>query len=539
MNVPVGNTLIPFYVPSSSVLCTTNFDNGGTLIGNGYYLRGNLTTDSFIQNSVSPVTTTTYTITCSIPSTVVYYAGSDSATVTVSGVPPAPTVVVSVNPSSIIAGNNSAVSWSSTNTTSCTGTNFSTGGATSGTVVVSPGSTTTYTVTCTGAGGSTSDSKMLTVTASCIPSNACAATTCSTTTCSDTCGNSYQGTKSCVATPELSAGSLTPTTAVAGVSTTFTLPVSNTGAGNAPNFTSLMQRTTTIDANGVAVGPVLDVSTGVTGTFVERTRSLFEKFFLPLAYGATGDPIPANGTGRALFLYTFPPGDAGSTLYLRGCADKSSAADAVGIVAESNENNNCGSWTAVSVTGAAAAAVTSCVPSSASVPANTPVTWSITTSGFSPAPNTYSWSAPGGTPSSGSSASFTTQYAAGGTYSPSITASNGTQSAGPQSCTSVTVTGGACTEAGPVVVTAAPNRVQAGVPTPVTFTSSASNSNGPCTLSGPGIISQAYSPTACTLASKNYTPTLTLTQQSTYTLSCQGGQTGKVIVNIVPKVREF
>ncbi len=381
-------------------------------------------------------------------------------------------------------------------------------------------------------------------TSTCTLDTSCAASTCTTSTCTaiatDCSTYSIPGTKSCsIATPELSAGSLTPTTAVAGVSTTFTLPVSNTGAGNAPNFTSLMQRTTTIDANGVAVGPVLDVSTGVTGTFVERTRSLFEKFFLPLAYGATGDPIPANGTGRALFLYTFPPGDAGSTLYLRGCADKSSAADAVGIVAESNENNNCGSWTAVSVTGAAAAAVTSCVPSSASVPANTPVTWSITTSGFSPAPNTYSWSAPGGTPSSGSSASFTTQYAAGGTYSPSITASNGTQSAGPQSCTSVTVTGGACTEAGPVVVTAAPNRVQAGVPTPVTFTSSASNSNGPCTLSGPGIISQAYSPTACTLASKNYTPTLTLTQQSTYTLSCQGGQTGKVIVNIVPKVREF
>jgi hypothetical protein len=109
----------------------------------------------------------------------------------------------------------------------------------------------------------------------------------------------------------------------------------------------------------------------------------------------------------------------------------------------------------------------------------------------------------------------------------------------------IAVTGGvppapSCTDTGQVSVTASPSRVQSGVPTNVTFTVNASNSSGICTLSGPGITPQTYKPTACVVSSRNYTATgLTITAQSTYTFSCPGGQTGQVIVNIVPKFKEF
>ena len=67
---------------------------------------------------------------------------------------PAPTVAFSANPTSIASGKVSTMTWSSTNATSCTAAGGWSGTkATSGTLVVSPTSTTTYTLTCTGSGG--------------------------------------------------------------------------------------------------------------------------------------------------------------------------------------------------------------------------------------------------------------------------------------------------------------------------------------------------------------------------------------------------
>ncbi|MDB5195394.1 MAG: hypothetical protein JWO84_578 [Parcubacteria group bacterium] len=102
----------------------------------------------------------------------------------------------------------------------------------------------------------------------------------------------------------------------------------------------------------------------------------------------------------------------------------------------------------------------------------------------------------------------------------------------------VTVTAGACT-AGPVSLTVTPDRVQTGVPTSVTFTSSAPSALGNCTLSGPGMSTQTYTPSSCSVPPTAYKPMLTLTDQSTYTLACPGGRTSQVIVNIVPKYKEF
>lgn len=81
--------------------------------------------------------------------------------------PPAtPAVTISVSPSAITAGQNSTLTWSSTDATSCTASGAWTGSrATSGnqTIIQPPAGSYTYTLTCTGSGGNTSNSATLTV----------------------------------------------------------------------------------------------------------------------------------------------------------------------------------------------------------------------------------------------------------------------------------------------------------------------------------------------------------------------------------------
>jgi Malectin domain len=63
-----------------------------------------------------------------------------------------PTAKLTSNPTSVTSGQNSTLTWSSTNATSCTGTGFSTGNAVSWSVGVSPTASTTYTVSCANGG---------------------------------------------------------------------------------------------------------------------------------------------------------------------------------------------------------------------------------------------------------------------------------------------------------------------------------------------------------------------------------------------------
>ena len=71
--------------------------------------------------------------------------------------PTAPTLTFSANPPSVAPGASSTLTWSSTNATSCSGVGFSPSGA-SGSLLVSPTVSTTYSITCTGSGGSTAQS---------------------------------------------------------------------------------------------------------------------------------------------------------------------------------------------------------------------------------------------------------------------------------------------------------------------------------------------------------------------------------------------
>jgi hypothetical protein len=76
---------------------------------------------------------------------------------------PTPTVNVTANPASITAGSSSVISWTSSNATYCSN-NFGGNTGTSGSKVVYPNYTMTYTVTCTNSTGSASDSAVVYVT---------------------------------------------------------------------------------------------------------------------------------------------------------------------------------------------------------------------------------------------------------------------------------------------------------------------------------------------------------------------------------------
>jgi phospholipase C len=119
--------------------------------------------------AVSPSTTTTYTATATGPGGT---ATSTPVILTVTPNPP-PTVTMTASPASIVAGNSSTLTVSTTNATQVviTGTDNSsyTLPSSNGAQAVSPTATTTYTATATGPGGTTSATATVTVTSAPVP----------------------------------------------------------------------------------------------------------------------------------------------------------------------------------------------------------------------------------------------------------------------------------------------------------------------------------------------------------------------------------
>jgi RHS repeat-associated protein len=107
---------------------------------------------------VSPTETTTYTIIATGP------GGTATADVTVMVIYSEPTVSLTATPGSILSGESSALSWSSTDADTCEITPDVGTVATSGLIDVSPTETTTYTITATGPGGTATDDVTVTVT---------------------------------------------------------------------------------------------------------------------------------------------------------------------------------------------------------------------------------------------------------------------------------------------------------------------------------------------------------------------------------------
>jgi RHS repeat-associated protein len=108
--------------------------------------------------SVSPTETTTYTLTA------VGLGGTTTQSVTITVNIPLPTVSISANPETILLGESSTLSWSSTHADTCE-IDQGVGSVTvNGSMSVSPTETTTYTITATGPGGTALADVTITVT---------------------------------------------------------------------------------------------------------------------------------------------------------------------------------------------------------------------------------------------------------------------------------------------------------------------------------------------------------------------------------------
>ena len=102
---------------------------------------------------------------------------------------PAPTVSLIATPSVVSSGESSVLTWTSANANSCTGTNFSTGGAlnnATGSSTRPLSSTQTYSISCTGAGGTSNSSATVNVSE---PSGQSLSATCTDTETKDSSGN--------------------------------------------------------------------------------------------------------------------------------------------------------------------------------------------------------------------------------------------------------------------------------------------------------------------------------------------------------------
>jgi hypothetical protein len=107
-------------------------------------------------------------------------------------------------------------------------------------------------------------------------------------------------------------------------------------------------------------------------------------------------------------------------------------------------------------------------------------------------------------------------------------------------CSVVTVTNVGAPSCGTANVssfTANPDRVRADNNTGSTLTYNAAGVDTSCVISGPNV-STTVPANACAVSGSLRTPQIT--QQSTYRISCDGGEaTASVIVNIIPKFLEF
>jgi RHS repeat-associated protein len=109
--------------------------------------------------TVKPTTTTTYTIYATGP------GGTATASVTLTVTPPPPPIVtLTANPASIVQGSSSTLTWSSANATTLSIDNGIGAVNPTGSTLVSPNQTTTYTITATGPGGTATSRATVTVT---------------------------------------------------------------------------------------------------------------------------------------------------------------------------------------------------------------------------------------------------------------------------------------------------------------------------------------------------------------------------------------
>ena len=314
--------------------------------------------------------------------------------------------------------------------------------------------------------------------------------------------------------PDLTVSGITPTSAVAGVATTYSATVTNTGNAS----------------TGIGFKNFYQIKTGTVGV---GSGNIFTKIINVAHAAEVIDDLPytnmnalaAGASDQARQTYTFP--DAG-VYAIRVCADKANRNDATGVIPESNEDNNCGGWTQVNVTGQCnpvCGGGTSCFNGScvSSCPVGytgTPPSCNVSTS----CPSGYS-----GTPPA-----CVIQVC-----TPNTGCVSGTNSCGMQNTGMCNTSGSACSASTPseslcpvLSLSADPTRVRRNTETKLTW--SATGSILGCSLTG----QNGFSSTA--LIGTNV-QSGAIDAQTTFTLNCQtvvGPRSQSVIVNLVPSYIE-
>ncbi len=294
--------------------------------------------------------------------------------------------------------------------------------------------------------------------------------------------------------PDLTAGAITPNTASLGQTRTLSATITNVGAVAAGASTGYFQLT----------APVAKQSTNASVSI---------------------PTISPSGATPASFSYTFL---TSGTYSVRLCADWANT------VAESNEGNNCGPWTDVSVSETPVNSSVSCSVNTQSALVGGSVTY--TASPVAGATSPYSWLGSDGATGFGSGSTVTRTFTGTGSYGMQVTATN---AATPAQCPLVTVGASWCTAGSPTLtITATPNRVRAGQSSVVTWSASGVNGEGAsCTVTG---LTTPWSSavSAAPVCSAGSSATETINTQRTFTLTC-GGQSQSVTVNVIPGIIEF
>ena len=157
---------------------------------------------------------------------------------------------------------------------------------------------------------------------------------------------------------DLTAGAISPTSALSGAQTTISAPISNIGEGGTiSNFSSFF----TITNQGMG-------DTEINGGDISKSKfkKLFSKIFKKETWISIVKAATTGNTGVIInveLVAETPKIEAGQTriittsynfntpgmYYVRVCADKNSTND-TGDITETNEDNNCGPWTAINST---------------------------------------------------------------------------------------------------------------------------------------------------------------------------------------------
>lgn len=470
------------------------------------------------------------------------------------------------DPMTVVLGSPTTLTWHSTDADYCTSQQFSTNGETAGTVAVSPTATTTYTITCTrnetSTGGSgtwqyhytdysdlacpinnPSGTNVFRTVPTCSTSNP-VGTSCNPSTqnlckrqrdassefgsgncvletklyrCQNTDGGTVpaQSVTSSVTVGvttqgqgvDLTAGAISPTEAGAGTPTIFYAPIVNQGVNTTNRgFPVLFQRATSAaGANTTDVG----------------VYQMLELYGGARSNAALSVTLPTIGTW-----------------YLRACADKNSAAHA-GVIAESNEANNCGPWTAINVVDPGVCVgcgddsnYVTCSASSAQVTPGSTITYTATPFGSAGAP--YTWTAQDGAVGFGNAATTSRTFTQVGTYHMEVRANGATR---PASCPAVVVS--LCPGTPSVDLTADQTRVNVGESTMLRWNQiSAVSKNCRVVRATDGAVLRTMDSNSCIVPGGSVS-TGAITTQTTFSMVCDGVTLDSVIINVPVEIKPF